>query len=81
MAFALETYRKQTARRLHWKSYMVFPKSVIVALDKHRPTSIDQLDRIPGLGPAKIAKFGSDLVAIIRRYDSRVASRVDPARR
>jgi len=71
MAFALETYRKQTARRLRWKSYMVFPKSVIVALDKHRPTSVGELERIPGLGPTRIAKFGSDLVAIVRRHAMR----------
>ncbi|HEV7556101.1 MAG TPA: RecQ family ATP-dependent DNA helicase [Kofleriaceae bacterium] len=67
IAYALDRYRKQRARELRWKAYMVFPRSVIAAIDKLRPASLDALHRIPGLGPAKIARFGSDLLALVRR--------------
>jgi len=67
IAYALDRYRKQRARELRWKAYMVFPRSVIAAIDKHRPTSLDALHRIPGLGPAKIERFGSDLLALVRK--------------
>ena len=33
-----------------------------------RPDSLAALARIPGLGPAKIARFGDDILAIVRRY-------------
>jgi hypothetical protein len=47
---------------------MVFQRSVITAIDRERPRSLDALARIPGLGPNRIARFGADLVAIVQRY-------------
>jgi ATP-dependent DNA helicase RecQ len=66
--FALDTYRKQKARQLKWKAYMVFQRSVITAIDARRPRSKDELAQIPGLGPAKIARFGDDILAVVRRH-------------
>jgi len=63
----LDTYRKRMARQLKWKTYMVFQRGVIAAIDQQRPTSKEALARIPGLGPAKIARFGDDILAVVRR--------------
>jgi ATP-dependent DNA helicase RecQ len=65
---ALDSYRKQKARQLKWKSYMVFQRSTIAAIDARRPRTVDELARIPGLGPAKIARFGDDILAIVSRH-------------
>jgi superfamily II DNA helicase RecQ len=64
----LDSYRKRMARLLKWKAYMVFQRGVIAAIDQQRPTSKDALARIPGLGPAKIARFGDDILALVRRH-------------
>ena len=64
----LDRYRKRMARQLRWKAYMVFQRSVIMAIDRHRPDSLAALARIPGLGASRIARFGDDLLAIVRRY-------------
>jgi len=64
----LDRYRKRMARQLGWKAYMIFPRSTITALDRDRPDSLAALARIPGLGPSRIARFGDDVVAIVRRY-------------
>ena len=64
----LETYRKRMARQLRWKAYMVFQRGVIAAIDRTRPTTHEALARIPGLGPAKIARFGDDILALVRRH-------------
>ena len=64
----LQRYRAKMARQLKWKSYMVFQKSVITAIDRQRPESLAALARIPGLGPNRIARFGADLLSIVRRY-------------
>ncbi len=64
---ALDTYRKQKARQLRWKSYMIFQRATITAIDERRPRTLDELAKIPGLGPAKLARFGADILEIVRR--------------
>ena len=70
ITLALDTFRKKMARQLKWKSYMVMQRGVIAAIEKHRPTTAEALARIPGLGPAKIARFGADIIAIVRRFET-----------
>ena len=70
VTLALDSYRKRMARQLKWKTYMVFQRGVIAAIDQQRPTSMEALARIPGLGPAKIARFGDDILAVVRRQSS-----------
>lgn len=70
----LDTYRKRMARQLKWKAYMVFQRGVIAAIDEQRPTSKEALAKIPGLGPAKIARFGDDILAVVRRQSPRSRS-------
>lgn len=67
---ALELYRNRTAKQLSWKPYMVLPKKVIDQLDKTRPQSVEALYEIAGIGPAKVDRFGWDLLDIVRRYDN-----------
>ena len=71
VARELDRYRKKMARALKWKAYMVFQQRVISAIDAMRPLTKDALARIPGLGPAKIARFGDDLVALVQRHQPR----------
>ncbi len=68
IAIELDRYRKRRARELKWKAYMVFQRTTIQAIDRMRPTSHEALLRIPGLGPAKIARFGDEILAVVRRY-------------
>lgn len=75
----LDRYRKQMARKLKWKAYMVFQRAVITAIDRVRPDSLAALSRIAGLGPSRIARFGEDLVAIVRRYGGGSSEPVEPA--
>jgi ATP-dependent DNA helicase RecQ len=77
VTFELDRYRKRMARQLKWKTYMVFPRSVIAAIDRQRPTSREALARIAGLGPSKIARFGDDILAVVRRHADGVATAGD----
>jgi superfamily II DNA helicase RecQ len=67
----LDAYRRRMARQLKWKAYMIFQRATIAAIDKQRPTSREALARIPGLGVAKIARFGDDILAVVKRHDTR----------
>ena len=65
---ALENYRRRQARSLQWKPYMVFHRKVILAIDSQRPATLGALASIPGMGPAKIERFGEDLVDLVVRH-------------
>jgi superfamily II DNA helicase RecQ len=71
IARALDNYRRRQARTLGWKTYMVFQKNVLMAVDLHEPEDLEALERIPGLGPAKIERFGEDILEIVRTHRSR----------
>ena len=68
----LDRYRKRMAGKLRWKAYMVFQRKAILAIDRARPTTLAELARIPGLGPAKIDRFGEDILELVRRYSRHV---------
>jgi ATP-dependent DNA helicase RecQ len=67
----LDRYRKRVARQLRWKAYMVLQRATIAAIDRMRPATLADLARVPGLGPAKIARFGADILSVVRRYPER----------
>jgi ATP-dependent DNA helicase RecQ len=68
IARALDNYRKRTARALGWKTYMVFQRKVMLAIDREEPDSLEALARISGLGPAKIERFGKDVLGLVRQH-------------
>lgn len=51
---------------------MVFQKAVIMAIDRDEPESLEALARIPGLGPAKIERFGEEILELVRIHKRRV---------
>jgi ATP-dependent DNA helicase RecQ len=63
----LQRLRRRLAKQLAWKEYMVMQRATIAAIDQARPTTLGELERIRGLGPAKIARFGADILDVVRR--------------
>ena len=47
---------------------MVFQRKVIEAIERERPTTLEELEQIPGLGPAKVSRFGGELLELIEKY-------------
>ncbi|MFK7896120.1 MAG: RecQ family ATP-dependent DNA helicase [Myxococcota bacterium] len=71
IARALDNYRKRMARSLKWKTYMIFQKNVMLAIDREEPETLEALEQIPGLGPAKVERFGEDILALVREHRPR----------
>jgi superfamily II DNA helicase RecQ len=71
IARELDNYRRRRARALKWKTYMVFPRKVMLAVDRDQPDSHAALARIPGLGRMKIERFGDDILEIVRSHGDR----------
>lgn len=70
IARALDNYRKKTARSLGWKPYMVFQTKVMLAIDAQEPDTHAALEKISGLGPAKVDRFGDDILTLVARHRS-----------
>ena len=68
IARALDNYRRRKAKALNWKIYMVFQRKVMLAIERTEPRSLAELERIPGLGPAKVARFGHDILELVRAH-------------
>ncbi len=67
IARALDNYRKRRARELGWKTYMVLQKRTLMAIDAIEPETLEELERVPGMGPSKLERFGEDILGIVRR--------------
>jgi ATP-dependent DNA helicase RecQ len=46
-------------------AYTVLPDTALHEIAVRRPTSLDQLAAIKGIGPAKLAQYGSALLAAV----------------
>lgn len=68
IARALDNYRRRKAKALKWKTYMVLQRKVMLAIERTEPQSLTELERIPGLGPAKVARFGDDILELVRAH-------------
>jgi ATP-dependent DNA helicase RecQ len=68
IARALDNYRRRKAKALRWKTYMVLQRKVMLAIERTEPQSLAELERIPGLGPAKVARFGDDILELVRAH-------------
>jgi len=62
---ALERFRLREARRRKWKAYMVFDNATLRALAAARPRTLDDLARVPGIGPKRLATFGEALLDLM----------------
>lgn len=62
---ALQSWRKAQALARGVESDVILSKRSMWAIARRRPTSIADLDGIPGLGPWRRARYGPDLVAVV----------------
>jgi ATP-dependent DNA helicase RecQ len=65
-ARALKAWRLERARADGVPAYVVFPDRTIEEILRLRPSSLSELARVPGLGPARLERFGSELVGVVR---------------
>ncbi len=61
---ALREWRRREAARRSVPAYVVLHDRTLVALAAARPSTLDALAEIPGIGPAKLEAYGKDLLAL-----------------
>ena len=62
---ALHAWRADLARSTAKPAYTVLGDATLSAIAELRPASVPELARVQGIGPAKIDRYGPDLLAIV----------------
>lgn len=65
---ALKAWRTQEASAGRVPPYVIAHDKVLRALAATRPDSLDELRGVPGIGPAKLERFGEVLLALVRSH-------------
>ena len=66
MAARLRAWRSERAREDGVPAYVVLTNAVLDEVCRRLPGDEDELLEIPGLGPARIERYGSDLLQVLR---------------
>lgn len=62
----LINWQQDQARKEHLEPYMVVQFNTIKEIARLQPKTHDDLIRIKGIGPAKVRKYGDDILGIVR---------------
>ncbi|HKP17365.1 MAG TPA: ATP-dependent DNA helicase UvrD2 [Gaiellaceae bacterium] len=62
---ALKAWRLERARRDDVPAYLVFHNSTLEEIAGRRPRSLAELAAVPGVGPAKLERYGEDVLAAL----------------
>ncbi len=62
---ALRAWRTDRAREEQMPAYVVASDETLASIAAARPSSLTALERVKGIGPSKLDRYGADLLAII----------------
>jgi len=62
----LRRWRLETARAAGVPAYVVFHDTTLAAIASARPTSLNELLRVSGVGESKLRKYGEDVLEVLR---------------
>ena len=63
---ALKRWRLETARAEERPAYVIFHNSTLAEIVRRAPRTRDELAAVPGVGPAKLERYGDDVLAALR---------------
>ncbi len=64
-AYVLREWRSETASELGVPPYMIFNDKTLIELATFKPSCIEDLENIYGLGPTKIRRYGEEILRVI----------------
>ncbi|RAP75512.1 DNA helicase RecQ [Paenibacillus montanisoli] len=71
---ALREWRRVTAAKEHVPPFMLFFDAALREIADRQPVNTEQLMAVKGIGAAKAAKYGSEVIAIVRQFKGEAAS-------
>ena len=64
----LREWRRETAKLFHVPAFQILSDRVLLQIAKVKPKDFVELEAIPGIGPAKLNKFGDDLLDVVANF-------------
>ena len=61
----LRRWRSEVARRDGVPPYVVFHDRALAEMAARRPSDLEQLAAVPGVGPGKLSRYGAELIALL----------------
>ena len=61
----LKELRLELAKKLKLPAYVIFPDKSLIEMAKYKPKDLDELEKIYGVGKAKLKKFGKQFLKLI----------------
>jgi DNA helicase-2/ATP-dependent DNA helicase PcrA len=61
----LKRWRLETARAEERPAYVIFHNSTLAEIVRRGPRSREELAAVPGVGPAKLERYGDDVLAVL----------------
>ena len=61
----LRTWRLERAKADEVPAYVVFHNSTLAEIAERQPRTLAELARVPGVGPAKLERYGADVLAAL----------------
>jgi len=59
-------WRSQQARERHLPPHYILTLKALLAIAEYRPSDIDELLALPGIGPKTASEYGAELLALVR---------------
>jgi ATP-dependent DNA helicase RecQ len=70
----LRDLRRSISKEEQVPAYVVFPDRTLAEMAVRRPTTINALGQIKGVGPVKIEKYGARFLDVLRSFDETEAA-------
>jgi DNA helicase-2/ATP-dependent DNA helicase PcrA len=64
---ALRTWRRERSKSDDVPAYVVFHDATLVEIASRSPRSLGELAQVPGVGPAKLERYGHDVLETLAR--------------
>lgn len=74
-------WRERLSQRTERPPFKVLGENTLVALAQHRPRTVEELRKIPGLSARQVERFGRELLEAVRQGDRRPVPRRPAAAR
>jgi ATP-dependent DNA helicase RecQ len=65
---ALKALRTAMAKAANQPAYVIFPDRTLIEMASRKPTTLDQLSEIHGIGEQKLKKFGPVFLAVLKTH-------------
>ena len=65
---ALKALRAAMAKAANQPAYVIFPDRTLIEMASAKPTTLDELGEIHGVGEQKLKKFGPAFLAVLQNH-------------